>query len=124
MSPTLANRCLPVKQGFANNEPYPSAMDDVKQNLARNLAKLMETSADLQSQNALAKRSKVAQTTISNYLKGDYRGAPQLDKVAKLAKAFGIEAWRLLHPTMGDTRISAEELALYERLRKAIRQPE
>lgn len=123
MAYTLANDCYAVKQIVAYVASYPSGMDDLKRNLARNLVKLMEVSADLKSQNALAKRSKVAQTTISNYMHPDsYTGAPSLDKVAKLARAYGLESWQLLHPTMGDKAITAEELALYRRLRETIKQ--
>jgi len=122
---TLANDCYGVKQNIAWGAPYAPGMEDIKQILAKNLGKLMKASADLRSQNALAKRSKVAQTTISNYLRpSSYVGAPQLDKIAKLARAYGLDAWQLLHPTMGDKAITAEELALYRRLRDAIKQTE
>ena len=119
---TLAKVWLKRKHFFEQGPDYPLGMDDVKANLAANLARLMKMSADLQSQNALARRSKVAQTTIGNYLAPDtYRGAPSLAMVAKLARAFGLEAWQLIHPTMGDKVITAEELALYRRLRATIK---
>lgn len=93
----------------------------LKKDLARNLAKLMAASEDLRSQSALARRSKVAQTTISNYLApSSYKGSPSLDKIAALAHAFGLEAWHLIHPTMGDREFTAHELALYRRLRKMV----
>ena len=96
-------------------------MQQIKLDLAKNLRKLMAVSEDLKTQPALAKRAEVAQTTISNYLRPDsYHGAPQLDKVAKLARAFGLEAWHLIHPAMGDREFSARELALYRRLRKML----
>lgn len=94
-------------------------MDEIKAALAKNLSRLMEMSADLKSQTALAKRSKVAQTTIGNYLKPEsYIGAPNLEKVAQLAKAFGLEAWQLIHPTMGDSGFTRRELELYKRFRE------
>lgn len=97
-------------------------MDSLPAILAINLQKAMALSSDLRTQMALSKRSKVAQTTISNYLRpGSYKGAPQLDKVERLARAFGLEAWQLLHPTMGDKVITAAELALYRRLRDTIK---
>lgn len=93
-------------------------MDSIKHDLATNLARLMRVSEDLRTQMALAKRSGVAQTTISNYLRpSSYEGAPQLDKIESLAKAFGLEAWHLIHPTMGDREFNRRELELYRKLR-------
>ena len=86
-------------------------MDALKDVLAVNLSKAMELSPDLKSQNALARRAKVAQTTIGNYLSPkSYKGSPRLVKIEKLAKAFGLETWQLIHPTMGDKLITAAEL--------------
>lgn len=94
----------------------------MKMALATNLATLMALSPDLKTQTALAKRSKVSQTAISNYMRPkEYRGAPQLAHVAKLARAFGLEPWQLIHPTMGDGVIKATELALYKRLQDALK---
>ena len=96
-------------------------MQQIKDDLAANLAKLMKVSVDLRTQTALAKRSKVAQTTISNYLNPDsYSGAPNLDKIARLAQAFGLEAWHLIHPTMGDREMNARELELYRKLKRLL----
>lgn len=100
-------------------------MQQIKADLAANLAKLMRVSIDLRTQTALAKRSGVAQTTISNYLNPDsYEGAPTLDKIAALAQAFGLEAWHLIHPTMGDREMSAKELDLYRRLKRVLSESE
>lgn len=97
-------------------------MDDLREILARNLQTLMSKSADMRSQTALAKRAAIAQKTVSNYLSpASYVGAPSLDKVEALARAFGIETWQLLHPTLGDKVITAAELALYEKLREQIK---
>ena len=96
-------------------------MDDLREILARNLSGLMAKSVDMRSQSALARRARVAQKTISNYLDASsYKGAPSLGKVEKIARAFGIETWQLIHPTLGDRVISAAELALYEKLREQI----
>ncbi len=93
-------------------------VDAIKADLARNLARLMAVSEDMRTQMALAKRSGVAQTTISNYLRpSSYDGAPQLDKIEALAKVFGLEAWHLIHPTMGDREFNQRELDLYRKLR-------
>lgn len=99
-------------------------MEDLREILAANLAKAMDLSPDLKSQSALAKRSKVAQTTIGNYVSKKYAGSPSLVKVQRLARAFGLETWQLLHPTMGDKTITAAELELYKRLRDTIKAAE
>lgn len=96
-------------------------MDNIREILASNLSKLMEMSIDCKSQNALAKRSKVAQTTIGNYLSINYVGYPNLEKVEMLARCFGLEAWNLLHPTMGDREITSKEIAAYRRWREDMR---
>ena len=96
---------------------------DIKNTLAINLQHLMEESADLKSQNALAKRSKVAQTTIGNYLRHDsYNGYPSMDKVEKLAKAFGLDAWVLLHPSLGSTCLNGKDFDTYMKIRRALSQ--
>ena len=93
---------------------------DIKNTLAVNLQHLMEGSADLKSQNALAKRSKVGQTTIGNYLRPDsYPGFSSLDKVEKLARALGVDTWVLLHPTLGANCLSEDDLTTYKMIRKA-----
>lgn len=84
--------------------------------VARNLKRLMAASSDLRSQSALARRSGVPQTTISDYLAPEKHGKwPSLEGVHKLASAFGIEAWQLCHPSLGD--ISKEQQELFERFR-------
>ena len=93
---------------------------DIKNTLAVNLQHLMEKSSDLKSQNALAKRSKVAQTTIGNYLRPDsYTGYPAMDKVDKLARAFGLDAWVLIHPTLGSNCLDERKLEIYDKIRRA-----
>ena len=91
-------------------------MKDLREILASNLKTLMELSPDCKSQAALGKRSKVAQTTIGNYLNQNYAGYPNLEKIEKLAHAFGLETWNLLHHTMGNKEISAQEIAFYRRM--------
>ncbi len=96
-------------------------MSDIREILAANLAQLMERSADCKSQNALAKRSGIAQTTIGNYLNANYAGYPNLEKVEKLAKCFSLEAWNLLHPTIGDRDLSAKEIQMYRKWREDVK---
>jgi transcriptional regulator with XRE-family HTH domain len=123
----------PFKQNFENVASNilrsdcvrlsPMPINQLKHDLAKNLSILMERSADLRSQNALAKRSKVAQTTIGNYLNPEsYVGAPSLDKIAKLAITLGVEPWQLIHPGLGDQEITRKEIELYRRLQKALKQ--
>lgn len=75
-------------------------------------------SSDCKSQNALSKRAKVAQTTVGNYLNATYVGYPNLEKVERLAECFGLEAWHLLHPTIGNKELSAIEIQAYMRWRE------
>lgn len=89
--------------------------------LARNLKKLMDGSKDLSSQSAIARKTKqkVAQTTIGYMLKPDsIVGSPTIEKMEAVAAAFGLEAWQLLHPNMGDHALKEGELELYRRLRE------
>lgn len=96
---------------------------DIKNTLAVNLQHLMENSADMKRQNSLAKRSKVGQTTIGNYLRPDsYTGYPSLEKIEMLAKALGIDVWVLLHPTLGSNCLEEKEFELYRRIRSAFAQ--
>lgn len=97
-------------------------MKDLREILSNNLKILMALSADCKSQSALAKRSQVAQTTIGNYINQNYPGYPNLEKVEMLAKSFGLEAWNLLHHTMGNTEISATEIALYRRMKSTFKE--
>lgn len=97
-------------------------MEDIREILASNLKRLMDMSADCKSQNALAKRSKVAQTTVGNYSNKTYVGYPNLEKVGMLAHCFGLEAWNLIHPTMGDKEISDTEIKMYRRWKEDMRQ--
>lgn len=96
-------------------------MDDIREILATNLKSLMDMSVDCKSQNALGKRSKVAQTTVGNYLNKTYVGYPNLEKVELLARCFGLEAWNLIHPTMGDRVIAAAEIQMYMRWKEDMR---
>lgn len=89
--------------------------------LARNLKKLMDGSKDLSSQSAIARKAKpkVAQTTIGYMLKPDsIVGSPTIEKMEAVAAVFGLEAWQLLHPSMGDHVLKEGELELYRRLRE------
>ena len=76
-----------------------------RQVLAHNLRSLMKRTPDLDTQEKLAKRAGVAQTSVSQILRPDNTAAksPKLDQVEKIAFAFGLATWQLLldHQTVG-----------------------
>jgi len=104
--------------GVDKQPPKPRDM------LAQNLTALMAGKIDKESQSALKRRSGVAQSTIGRILKGqvNYR----IETVAALAKAFNLEPWQLLVPNLDPGNLpilraaSAQEKALYERLRSTV----
>ena len=71
-------------------------MDTIVQVVARNVAALMERSADIRNAVALAKASGVSRTSIYRIL--DCECATAIDSLEKIAKAFGVPAWTLIHP--------------------------
>lgn len=66
--------------------------------LAENLERLMGASLDLNSQPRLAARTKIDQKTIWRIL--HRQNEPSIDKVEKIAAAFGFEPWQLLVPKL------------------------
>lgn len=69
--------------------------------IAANISRLLLVGAELglpKSQNALAKKSGVAQTTLSNWLDPTKKVYPQVDKLEAVAQVYGLEAWQLLVP--------------------------
>jgi transcriptional regulator with XRE-family HTH domain len=98
-------------------------MDNIRKILAENVRQLMGKSSDCQKQKALGIKSGVSQRTISNILNPDKHDMwPQLDSVQLIAECFGVEAWRLLHPTMGDKEFTDKEIQMYRRWREEIKQ--
>lgn len=101
---------------------------DVTAILARNLKELMEDHPDLNSQSALARKAGVAQTSIGNMLNPGKRApsksgrlpSPAVENVERVAKAFGKEAWQLLHPTPSTAPLNAAERAMYEKLMRSV----
>lgn len=85
-----------------------------KQVLAANLRALMDGTPELDSQMKIAARAqkaggkKVAQTSISNMLNPNSRVSPTLENLEAVASVFGLQAWQLLHPTLGDHSAAAE----------------
>ncbi len=90
--------------------------------LAQNLRSLMASHADLASQSALHKKSRVAQATIGRILRDGGENA-RIETVEKLARAFGLEGWQMLVPGMEPTNppvlqpVTRAERQLYEKLR-------
>ncbi|API74683.1 helix-turn-helix domain-containing protein [Ralstonia pseudosolanacearum] len=64
--------------------------------LAENLASLMAASSNVRSQNQLAKKSGIGQTTISKWLRSDMDVWPRLDAIEEVADALGITVAELL----------------------------
>lgn len=91
--------------------------------LAANLAHFMRA-CGIESQSDLAKRSGVAQRTISNYLNPDLREqgksgkqpSAKLTEVEKIAQAMNIEAWDLLRD------LNPNEREMYTRIETAYRE--
>jgi transcriptional regulator with XRE-family HTH domain len=91
----------------------------LSQVFARNLAEAMKKAG--MTQEAMAKRSGVAQTTVSLYLRPSDRApttgkaapSPTLERVGKLAEALGVDAWLLLHP---DIAQALREQEFYRRI--------
>jgi transcriptional regulator with XRE-family HTH domain len=69
------------------------------QTLADNLAWLMQNSAEYGSAGLLGKKAGVDQKTIWRIL--NHTNQPTIDKLAKLAAVFKLEAWQLLAPRLG-----------------------
>lgn len=91
--------------------------------LSQNLKALLKHGHGPSTQMDLAARSGIAQATIGRILRAETSAT--IDTVAKIAKAYGLEAWQLLVAGMAPHNppvlrtISPEEQALYERLRGA-----
>ena len=122
MSSSLANYCLPHKQHFAASlaETCCMAEKSINEVLAGNLAHFMKLRG-IESQSDLARRSGVAQRTISNYLNPDLREqgisgkqpSAKLTEVDKIAKSMNVEAWDLLRD------LTDAEREMYERIEAA-----
>ncbi len=92
---------------------YAQTMSETRKILAGNVKKLMDNSPDLASQGKVHRRGKISQSTVDRILGAET--SAQIDTVDKVARAFGVEAWQLLHPDMG---ISERELRFYALMRE------
>lgn len=87
--------------------------------LATNLRSLQrEHESGLRSQAKIADKGKVGQRTVSRALKAEN---PTVKSIESMARAFGLEAWHLLHPDLAAARklppaqlIAQQPLAIYE----------
>lgn len=103
--------------------------DDVTKILARNLKRFIEEAPTPMSQSALAKKAKVAQTSIGYMLKPENRKmttsgklpSPTAAQLARVAHALGKEAWQLLHPDPDQAPLSASERARYAEFQASMR---
>ena len=48
--------------------------------------------------------------------------APTVENVEKVAKAYGKEAWQLLHPDPATAPLNAAERAMYDRVMRSMRE--
>ncbi|MHB1326888.1 MAG: hypothetical protein ACYC2K_01680 [Gemmatimonadales bacterium] len=88
----------------------------------------MDNHDELNSQSAIARKTKVAQTSIGNMLYPEKRAptkkgrlpSPTVENVEKVAKAFGKEAWQLLHPDPSTAPLNKNERAMYDKLMRSV----
>ena len=83
--------------------------------LSANLKRLMQVTGNPSSSPAVDRVAKnlglsLGRTTVARYAHGD--GNPSLEHVETLAKVFGIHAWQLLHPTMGQDGGNTMDVAI------------
>lgn len=103
--------------------------EDVTKVLARNLKRFMDDGPEAISQNALAKKSRVAQTSIGYMLNPETRqptksgklSSPTVAKIERVARALGKEAWQLLHPNPDEAPLNAQERARYQEFQASMR---
>lgn len=74
----------------------PTYDSDAGAIFAENLEKLKVVYPNFDSDTKIGHASGVQQTTVSNYIKG--RSDPQLKKIERIAKVFGLKAWQALKP--------------------------
>lgn len=92
--------------------------------LSQNLKALLTSKHGPSTQSELKRQSGLAQSTIGRALSGET--AATVDTVEQIAKAYGLEAWQLLVAGMDPSNppvlqaVSAQEKALYERLRETV----
>jgi len=111
MSNTIVNFYCNYKQNITDKAVYHFSMNEEAKNFARNLRLLMEYYGH--NQKTIGKKSGLSQKTISNMLNPGEDRAPNLENVAKIAKAYKLQTWHLLIPNAGIellTNISIEKI--------------
>lgn len=85
--------------------------------VAENIRRLLRLGGSVglpSSQAELARRSGVAQTSISNWLDDTRAVSPTIDKLEAVARVYGLEAWQLM------MRGVTDDLALAGHLKKLV----
>jgi len=100
--------------------------EGLRQILARNIADAMHRMPGLDTQLGLAAKAKIGQSHLSRILRGE--SAATIDRVAKIAKALGMQPWELLVDTELTRRAALERMivgatAPNERVAKALGKP-
>lgn len=98
--------------------------------LAENLATAMAEHPFIKNQNALAKKSGIAQTSIGLMLNPGSRAptqrgrlpSPTLAQIDAVADALGLQAWQLIFPDPNHHRISQREGELYQSIEESMRE--
>lgn len=116
----VAPKCYPVKHQSAARWRETLYMRDLRQTVSDNLRHLMDAKGWKQPD--LARRSGVAQTSISKILR--CAGAANIDTLSKLANAFSVETCALLidYPDWSAISDLAEMRELFKRLPPDARQ--
>lgn len=84
--------------------------NDTRQILADNVTKLMKRHPLLSSQEKIAKKAqkpggkKVAQTSVGYLLRPHSQISPKLDTICAVADVFHLDPWKLIHPTLGESK--------------------
>lgn len=96
---------------------------DMKHVLADNLKRLMAHRYGEENQSELARESKVSQATIGRIMRQEVSAG--VVNIAKLARAFGLNAWQLTVPDLDPKsppvlrKLNATEEELYRRIATA-----
>lgn len=113
--PTLGKSALLVKTNLPWNSRDDRGMgkppSKVLQVLAENLKRCIADHKELNTEPKLAARAKMDQKTV--YRITHLQNEPSIDKVERLAKALGVEAWQLLVPAL--TLAEPPEIAVKEK---------
>lgn len=93
--------------------------------LSDNIKKLMEASADLNTQAALGRRCGIDQRTVVRIINLEH--SPTLEKIEAIATAYGLLPWQILVPGLDPKNppvceLTQVEKGLYDKLRRLVTQ--